>query len=149
MCILCMYVWPWKPKVRAADEDQRGLLWVLDEEMVTSGSSENRALERVCQYYSNTGKHTHTQSSEYHVCELFKMLTLYQLCMYRILYVYPYSASVWAATPVWGEPPDGLWPGPLWPDWMVWSDSEQPIISQCNLSATELHCVSVFREPES
>ncbi|XP_041815696.1 unconventional myosin-XVIIIb-like isoform X2 [Chelmon rostratus] len=42
------------PQVRAADGDPRGLLWVLDEEMVTPDSSENRALERVCQYYSNT-----------------------------------------------------------------------------------------------
>ncbi|KAM9338480.1 unconventional myosin-XVIIIb isoform 2-T2 [Symphorus nematophorus] len=42
------------PQVRAADGDPRGLLWVLDEEMVTPGSSENSALERVSQYYSNT-----------------------------------------------------------------------------------------------
>ncbi|XP_030579836.1 unconventional myosin-XVIIIb isoform X1 [Archocentrus centrarchus] len=41
------------PQVRAADGDPRGLLWVLDEEMVTPASCENRALERVCQYYSN------------------------------------------------------------------------------------------------
>ncbi|KAM4634781.1 unconventional myosin-XVIIIb [Polymixia lowei] len=41
-------------QVRAADGDPRGLLWVLDEEMVTPGSNENNALERVCQYYSNT-----------------------------------------------------------------------------------------------
>uniref|UniRef100_A0A3B4BCI7 Myosin motor domain-containing protein n=1 Tax=Periophthalmus magnuspinnatus TaxID=409849 RepID=A0A3B4BCI7_9GOBI len=38
-----------------ADGDPRGLLWVLDEEMVTPGSSESSALERVCLYYSNTG----------------------------------------------------------------------------------------------
>ncbi|KAK2818617.1 hypothetical protein Q5P01_024178 [Channa striata] len=42
------------PQVRAADGDPRGLLWVLDEEMVTPASSENSVLERVCQYYSNT-----------------------------------------------------------------------------------------------
>ncbi|XP_030292095.1 unconventional myosin-XVIIIb isoform X3 [Sparus aurata] len=42
------------PQVRAADGDPRGLLWVLDEEMVAPGSNENNALERVCQYYSNT-----------------------------------------------------------------------------------------------
>uniref|UniRef100_A0A3Q1CN03 Myosin motor domain-containing protein n=1 Tax=Amphiprion ocellaris TaxID=80972 RepID=A0A3Q1CN03_AMPOC len=42
------------PQVRAADGDPRGLLWVLDEEMVTPASCENSALERVCQYYSNT-----------------------------------------------------------------------------------------------
>ncbi|XP_069557143.1 unconventional myosin-XVIIIb-like isoform X1 [Brachyistius frenatus] len=42
------------PQVRAADGDPRGLLWVLDEEMVTPASSESSALERVCQYYSNT-----------------------------------------------------------------------------------------------
>ncbi|KAM7368559.1 hypothetical protein PAMP_012891 [Pampus punctatissimus] len=42
------------PQVRVADEDPRGLLWVLDEEMLTPASSENEALERVCQYYSNT-----------------------------------------------------------------------------------------------
>uniref|UniRef100_A0A3Q4GG27 Unconventional myosin-XVIIIb-like n=1 Tax=Neolamprologus brichardi TaxID=32507 RepID=A0A3Q4GG27_NEOBR len=40
------------PQVRT-DEDPRGLLWVLDEEMVTPASCENRAVERVCQYYSN------------------------------------------------------------------------------------------------
>ncbi|XP_044030389.1 LOW QUALITY PROTEIN: unconventional myosin-XVIIIb-like [Siniperca chuatsi] len=42
------------PQVQAADGDPRGLLWVLDEEMVTPASSENNALERVCQFYSNT-----------------------------------------------------------------------------------------------
>ncbi|KAM9841620.1 unconventional myosin-XVIIIb [Aulostomus maculatus] len=42
------------PQVRAADTDPRGLLWLLDEEMVTPGSSENSALERLCQYYINT-----------------------------------------------------------------------------------------------
>ncbi|XP_072228607.1 LOW QUALITY PROTEIN: unconventional myosin-XVIIIb-like [Leuresthes tenuis] len=42
------------PQIRAADGDPRGLLWVLDEEMVTPASSESGALERVCQYYSNT-----------------------------------------------------------------------------------------------
>ncbi|KAM9307416.1 unconventional myosin-XVIIIb [Pholidichthys leucotaenia] len=42
------------PQVRAADGDPRGLLWVLDEEMVTPASNENNALERVCQYYSNS-----------------------------------------------------------------------------------------------
>ncbi|XP_068190713.1 unconventional myosin-XVIIIb-like isoform X1 [Antennarius striatus] len=42
------------PQVRAVDGAPRGLLWVLDEEVVTPGSSEDAALERVCQYYSNT-----------------------------------------------------------------------------------------------
>ncbi|XP_072310328.1 unconventional myosin-XVIIIb-like isoform X2 [Eucyclogobius newberryi] len=42
------------PQIRAADGDPRGLLWVLDEEMVTPASSESIALERVCQYYSGT-----------------------------------------------------------------------------------------------
>ncbi|XP_040915417.1 unconventional myosin-XVIIIb-like isoform X2 [Toxotes jaculatrix] len=42
------------PQVRAADGDPRGLLWVLDEEMVTPASSENNTLRRVCQYYSST-----------------------------------------------------------------------------------------------
>ncbi|XP_041826615.1 unconventional myosin-XVIIIb-like [Melanotaenia boesemani] len=42
------------PQIRAADGDPRGLLWVLDEEMVTPASCENDALQRVCQYYSNT-----------------------------------------------------------------------------------------------
>ncbi|XP_070706302.1 unconventional myosin-XVIIIb-like [Pempheris klunzingeri] len=42
------------PQVRAADGDPRGLLWVLDEEMVTPNSSENSVLERVCQYFSST-----------------------------------------------------------------------------------------------
>lgn len=56
-----MYAWKARVcvclfQVRAADEDRRGLLWVLDEEMVTPASCENRAVERVCQYYSNMGK---------------------------------------------------------------------------------------------
>ncbi|KAM4527204.1 unconventional myosin-XVIIIb isoform 2-T2 [Odontesthes bonariensis] len=42
------------PQIRAADGDPRGLLWVLDEEMVAPASSESGALERVCQYYSST-----------------------------------------------------------------------------------------------
>ncbi|KAK7929716.1 hypothetical protein WMY93_006111 [Mugilogobius chulae] len=42
------------PQIRAADADPRGLLWVLDEEMVTPASSESNALERVCQYYNST-----------------------------------------------------------------------------------------------
>nr|XP_054592877.1 unconventional myosin-XVIIIb isoform X2 [Nothobranchius furzeri] len=42
------------PQVRSADGDPRGLLWVLDEEMVTPASSESSALERVSHYYSNT-----------------------------------------------------------------------------------------------
>ncbi|XP_055010119.1 unconventional myosin-XVIIIb [Boleophthalmus pectinirostris] len=42
------------PQIRAADGDPRGLLWVLDEEMVTPASNESSALERVCQYYSST-----------------------------------------------------------------------------------------------
>uniref|UniRef100_A0A3P9PHC8 Myosin XVIIIB n=1 Tax=Poecilia reticulata TaxID=8081 RepID=A0A3P9PHC8_POERE len=41
-------------QVRAADGDPRGLLWVLDEEMVTPSSCESDALQRVCQYYNNT-----------------------------------------------------------------------------------------------
>ncbi|KAM6902590.1 unconventional myosin-XVIIIb isoform 1-T2 [Xenentodon cancila] len=41
------------PQVRAADRDPRGLLWVLDEEMVTPASSETGILERVCRYYSH------------------------------------------------------------------------------------------------
>ncbi|XP_077944755.1 unconventional myosin-XVIIIb isoform X4 [Gasterosteus aculeatus] len=42
------------PQVRAADGDPRGLLWVLDEEMMSPASNESVALQRVCQYYSNT-----------------------------------------------------------------------------------------------
>ncbi|CAL9682431.1 unnamed protein product [Knipowitschia caucasica] len=42
------------PQIRAADGDPRGLLWVLDEEMVAPGSSESCVLERVCQYYGST-----------------------------------------------------------------------------------------------
>ncbi|XP_036832926.1 unconventional myosin-XVIIIb isoform X2 [Oncorhynchus mykiss] len=41
-------------QVRGAEGDPRGLLWVLDEEMVTPGSTENTVLERVSQYYSST-----------------------------------------------------------------------------------------------
>lgn len=42
-------------QVRGTEGDNRGLLWVLDEEMLTPGSSENTVLERVCQYFSGTG----------------------------------------------------------------------------------------------
>ncbi|XP_037548617.1 unconventional myosin-XVIIIb isoform X2 [Nematolebias whitei] len=42
------------PQIRAADVDPRGLLWVLDEEMVTPPSSESSTVERVSQYYSGT-----------------------------------------------------------------------------------------------
>uniref|UniRef100_A0A3Q0RQE1 Myosin motor domain-containing protein n=1 Tax=Amphilophus citrinellus TaxID=61819 RepID=A0A3Q0RQE1_AMPCI len=55
------------PQVR--NGDPRGLLWVLDEEMVTPASCENRALERVCQYYSNMGKNTPTQRLSLPACE--------------------------------------------------------------------------------
>ncbi|XP_061118612.1 unconventional myosin-XVIIIb-like isoform X2 [Conger conger] len=41
-------------QVRAAEGDPRGLLWVLDEEMATPGSTENTVLERVCQYFGET-----------------------------------------------------------------------------------------------
>ncbi|XP_019909130.2 unconventional myosin-XVIIIb isoform X2 [Esox lucius] len=41
-------------QVRGAEGDPRGLLWVLDEEMVTPGSTEHVVLERVCQYYGST-----------------------------------------------------------------------------------------------
>ncbi|XP_051539744.1 unconventional myosin-XVIIIb-like isoform X2 [Myxocyprinus asiaticus] len=41
-------------QVRGPEGDSRGLLWVLDEEMVTPGSTESLVLERVCQYFSGT-----------------------------------------------------------------------------------------------
>ncbi|XP_073686333.1 unconventional myosin-XVIIIb-like [Garra rufa] len=41
-------------QVRGPEGDSRGLLWVLDEEMVTPGSTESTVLERVCQYFSGT-----------------------------------------------------------------------------------------------
>ncbi|XP_062870725.1 unconventional myosin-XVIIIb-like isoform X2 [Trichomycterus rosablanca] len=41
-------------QVRGPDGDSRGLLWVLDEEMLTPNSSENIVLERICQYFSDT-----------------------------------------------------------------------------------------------
>uniref|UniRef100_A0A8C1NJP3 Myosin XVIIIB n=1 Tax=Cyprinus carpio TaxID=7962 RepID=A0A8C1NJP3_CYPCA len=40
--------------VRGPEGDSRGLLWVLDEEMVTPGSTESTVLERVCQNFSGT-----------------------------------------------------------------------------------------------
>uniref|UniRef100_A0AAY5L4B0 Myosin motor domain-containing protein n=1 Tax=Esox lucius TaxID=8010 RepID=A0AAY5L4B0_ESOLU len=40
--------------LRFRNGDPRGLLWVLDEEMVTPGSTEHVVLERVCQYYGST-----------------------------------------------------------------------------------------------
>lgn len=44
-----------RSQVRAPEGDSRGLLWVLDEEMVTPGSTESTVLERVCQSFSGTG----------------------------------------------------------------------------------------------
>ncbi|XP_061656230.1 unconventional myosin-XVIIIb-like isoform X2 [Phyllopteryx taeniolatus] len=41
-------------QVRAAGDSPRGLLWALDEEMLTPASSEGVAMERVCRHYSNT-----------------------------------------------------------------------------------------------
>ncbi|XP_043087441.1 unconventional myosin-XVIIIb-like [Puntigrus tetrazona] len=41
-------------QVRGSEGDSRGLLWVLDEEMVTPGSTESAVLERLCQYFSGT-----------------------------------------------------------------------------------------------
>ena len=59
-------------QVRAAEAVPRGLLWLLDEEMVTPGSTENAALERVCQYYSNTG----TPSTWHHYPEFTSLILL-------------------------------------------------------------------------
>lgn len=42
-------------QVRGPKGDSRGLLWVLDEELVTPNSSENTVLERICDYFSDTG----------------------------------------------------------------------------------------------
>ncbi|KAK3521819.1 hypothetical protein QTP70_018550 [Hemibagrus guttatus] len=41
-------------QVRGTEGDSRGLLWVLDEELVTPNSSENTVLERICHYFSDT-----------------------------------------------------------------------------------------------
>ncbi|XP_053542662.1 unconventional myosin-XVIIIb isoform X2 [Ictalurus punctatus] len=41
-------------QVRGPEGDPRGLLWVLDEELVTPNSSENTVLERICHYFSDT-----------------------------------------------------------------------------------------------
>ncbi|XP_066507177.1 unconventional myosin-XVIIIb-like [Hoplias malabaricus] len=41
-------------QVRGSEGDPRGLLWVLDEEMVTPSSTENTVLERICQYFNDT-----------------------------------------------------------------------------------------------
>uniref|UniRef100_A0AAY4B301 Myosin motor domain-containing protein n=1 Tax=Denticeps clupeoides TaxID=299321 RepID=A0AAY4B301_9TELE len=46
-------------QVRAAEGDPRGLLWVLDEELMTPGSTESTVLERVCRYFGNTGALLH------------------------------------------------------------------------------------------
>ncbi|XP_051906479.1 unconventional myosin-XVIIIb-like isoform X3 [Hippocampus zosterae] len=42
------------PQVRAVGDAPRGLLWALDEEMLTPTSSEDAALERVCRHYNNS-----------------------------------------------------------------------------------------------
>ncbi|XP_077442138.1 unconventional myosin-XVIIIb [Vanacampus margaritifer] len=42
------------PQVRAAGDSPRGLLWALDEEMLTPASDEGAALERVCRHYSTS-----------------------------------------------------------------------------------------------
>ncbi|XP_058268245.1 unconventional myosin-XVIIIb-like isoform X2 [Hemibagrus wyckioides] len=41
-------------QVRGPEGDSRGLLWVLDEELVTPNSTENTVLERICHYFSDT-----------------------------------------------------------------------------------------------
>ncbi|KAF4082136.1 hypothetical protein AMELA_G00148240 [Ameiurus melas] len=41
-------------QVRGPEGDPRGLLWVLDEELVTPNSSENTVLERISHYFSDT-----------------------------------------------------------------------------------------------
>ncbi|XP_047660634.1 unconventional myosin-XVIIIb isoform X3 [Tachysurus fulvidraco] len=41
-------------QVRGPEGDSRGLLWVLDEELITPNSSENTILERICHYFSDT-----------------------------------------------------------------------------------------------
>ncbi|KAK1800878.1 hypothetical protein P4O66_006054 [Electrophorus voltai] len=41
-------------QLRGPESDCRGLLWVLDEEMVTPGSTETVVLERICQYFGDT-----------------------------------------------------------------------------------------------
>ncbi|XP_076842626.1 unconventional myosin-XVIIIb isoform X2 [Brachyhypopomus gauderio] len=41
-------------QLRGPEGDSRGLLWVLDEEIVTPGSSENVVLQRICQYFGDT-----------------------------------------------------------------------------------------------
>uniref|UniRef100_A0A8C9W259 Myosin XVIIIB n=1 Tax=Scleropages formosus TaxID=113540 RepID=A0A8C9W259_SCLFO len=42
-------------QLRAAEGDARGLLWVLDEETMTPGSTESAVLDRVCRYFGDTG----------------------------------------------------------------------------------------------
>uniref|UniRef100_A0AAY4B5N5 Myosin motor domain-containing protein n=1 Tax=Denticeps clupeoides TaxID=299321 RepID=A0AAY4B5N5_9TELE len=56
-------------QVRAAEGDPRGLLWVLDEELMTPGSTESTVLERVCRYFGNTGLHIHLLLSAVRQCE--------------------------------------------------------------------------------
>ncbi|KAM9455976.1 unconventional myosin-XVIIIb [Clarias gariepinus] len=41
-------------QVRGPEGDPRGLLWVLDEELVTPSSSENTVLKRICHYFGDT-----------------------------------------------------------------------------------------------
>ncbi|KAF7701100.1 unconventional myosin-XVIIIb-like isoform X2 [Silurus meridionalis] len=41
-------------QVRGQEGDSRGLLWVLDEELVTPNSSENTVLEKICHNFSDT-----------------------------------------------------------------------------------------------
>ncbi|TTK47635.1 Unconventional myosin-XVIIIb [Bagarius yarrelli] len=41
-------------QVRGPEGDSRGLLWILDEELVTPNSSETIVLERICHYFSDT-----------------------------------------------------------------------------------------------
>ncbi|XP_029108765.1 unconventional myosin-XVIIIb [Scleropages formosus] len=41
-------------QLRAAEGDARGLLWVLDEETMTPGSTESAVLDRVCRYFGDT-----------------------------------------------------------------------------------------------
>ncbi|XP_069038059.1 unconventional myosin-XVIIIb isoform X2 [Lepisosteus oculatus] len=51
--VVCLFDQP-TLQVRSANGAPQGLLWVLDEEVLTPGSSEAAVLERVCSYFGDT-----------------------------------------------------------------------------------------------
>lgn len=117
-----------RSQVRAPEGDSRGLLWVLDEEMVTPGSTESTVLERVCQSFSGTGTSVWFWPSPVTFDHTLPHLSA------RLLL----SAPVRAASAVWDRSPDGFRSSPLWSLRLVQSGPEQSVCAERQLAAAEL-----------